>query len=175
MPGRDDDGARRHRVRACLQRYRPAVIGEPPDAHAGPDFRGGGRQRGEGRVGHDHARSRLEQGRTLRADRREPLGRRRGRQELTRRACRQHRVVHLAQPGPERELRGGDQDAVPRVSFQPAPELAGLARGGHVERIRIAEPEDPAAALGARALMADLGLLEHDDVPAARREGAGRS
>jgi hypothetical protein len=150
----------------------PAVVGEAAHGRLGPDLARASREHLERLVGGDGRGLALQQGGSAHPQLREPRGYLRSRQQLTRRASSLQGALDVGHPRPERELRGRPPELPPGLRLEVTPQPAGVSRRGHVVRIRVAQPEDPAAALGPGSSVTDLRLLQHDDVAAAPEQDA---
>jgi hypothetical protein len=160
---------------AVTMAARAVVVGDLRYPRSVPDRLGAGRergrlQRGERLVGCRDRRFGLQQRGAAYPDGREPLGGSRSAEQLARRPGRAHRLVHSGQPRAERQVRCGQQDLPAGLRLQRMPELARLPCGGHVVRVRISKPEDTAAAFRAGPVVADLRLLQDDDVATGSRQ-----
>ena len=97
-----------------------------------------------------------------------------GREQLAACAGGSHGLLDVAEFGAERELRGRGEQLGAVGLLQLGPEVAGLPGQRHVPRVRVAEPEDPAAALRPGARMPGRGLFQHGDLAAAAGQRGGR-
>lgn len=152
----------------------PAVILDGGDPGVLTDVRQRAGQRPEGGTGVNDAGFGLVQDRPGHANGGKPPAYLGGREQFAACADGLHGLVDLAEFGAERELRSRGEQLGALGLLQLGPEVAGLPGQRHVRRVRVAEPEDPAAALRPGGRMPDRGLFQHGDLAAAADQGGRR-